>query len=78
MSHSETNSTAKTRLAWRAGYLIASLGIYLMDQASKAWAVRRLRFEDRTIIRGTLDLVTPAPPDAFAVVELEYVLPHQA
>src|SRR2546429_4022032 len=57
MSHSETNSSAKTRLAWRAGYLIASLGIYLMDQASKAWAVRRLRFEDRTIIRGTLDLV---------------------
>src|SRR5207248_10900299 len=57
MSHSETNSTAKTRLAWRAGYLIASPGIYLMDQASKAWAVRRLRFEDRTIIRGTLDLV---------------------
>src|SRR5256714_13459321 len=57
MSHSETNSTAKTRLAWRAGYLIASLGIYLMDQASKAWAVRRLRFEDRTIIRGALDLV---------------------
>src|SRR5260221_14465601 len=26
-----------------------------MDQASKAWAVRRVRFEDRTIIRGTLD-----------------------
>src|SRR5438093_13682778 len=57
MSHSETNSTAKTRLAWRAGYLIASLGIYLMDQASKAWAVRRLRFEDRTIISGALELV---------------------
>src|SRR2546426_11557973 len=44
-------------MAWRFGYLIASLGIYLMDQASKAWAVRRLRFEDRTVIRGALDLV---------------------
>src|SRR5258707_1793053 len=28
-----------------------------MDQASKAWAVRRLRFEDRTIINGAIDLV---------------------
>ena len=44
-------------MAWRAGYLVASIGIYLTDQASKAWAVRRLRFEDRTIIRGVLDLV---------------------
>ena len=52
---SESNSSAKSRIAWRVGYLVASLGIYLMDQASKAWAVRRLRFEDRTIIRGILD-----------------------
>ena len=28
-----------------------------MDQATKAWAVRRLRFEDRAIISGVLDLV---------------------
>ena len=42
---------------WRVGYLAASFGIYLMDQASKAWAVKRVRFEDRTIIRGALDLV---------------------
>lgn len=45
----------RTRIGWRIGYLIASLGIYLMDQASKAWAVRRLRFEDLTVIRGMLD-----------------------
>lgn len=44
-------------MAWRVGYLIAALGIYLMDQASKAWAVRRLRLEDWTVIRGVLDLV---------------------
>jgi len=44
-------------MAWRFGYLIASLGVYLMDQASKTWAVRRLRFEDRTVISGVLDLV---------------------
>ena len=48
---------SKTRTAWRIGYLVASLGVYLMDQASKAWAVRRVRFEDRTIIRGALDFV---------------------
>jgi signal peptidase II len=52
MSGSSTN-----RIAWRFGYLVASLGIYLMDQASKAWAVRRLRYEDRTIINGFLNLV---------------------
>ena len=52
----EPNSSAKTRIAWRIGYLVAALGIYLMDQASKAWAVRRVRFEDRTIVRGILDL----------------------
>src|SRR5881227_949093 len=49
-------SVLKNRTAWRLGYLVAALGIYLMDQASKAWAVRRLRFADRTIIRGILDL----------------------
>ena len=52
-----TNLSIKNRTAWRLGYLVAALGIYLMDQASKTWAVRRLRFEDRTIIRGFLDLV---------------------
>ena len=57
MSAIESRLFSKTRMAWRAGYLVASLGVYLMDQASKAWAVRRLRLEDRTIIRGALDLV---------------------
>ncbi len=45
----------KNRIAWRIGYLVAALGIYLVDQSSKAWALRRLRFDDRTIIRGILD-----------------------
>jgi signal peptidase II len=30
------------RLGWRGAYLLAALGVYLADQASKAWAVRRL------------------------------------
>ena len=45
----------KNRLAWRIGYLTASLGIYLTDQASKAWVLRRLRFRDTTVISGLLD-----------------------
>ena len=47
----------KNRITWRVGYLVASLGVYLMDQASKAWAVRRVRFEDLTMVRGALDFV---------------------
>jgi signal peptidase II len=57
MSDNDPTSSSANRLTWRVGYLVASLGVYLMDQASKAWAVRRVRFEDRTIIRGALDFV---------------------
>ncbi len=41
---------------WRTAYLVAACGIYLMDQATKAWAVRALRFRpDWTIIPGLLE-----------------------
>src|ERR1700693_5611355 len=54
----KVTSGARTRLGWRAGYLLASFGIYMVDQTSKAWAVRARRSGDeRTIIRGFLDLV---------------------
>src|SRR5881227_28797 len=56
MNGNDIKST-KSRIAWRILYLAASLGIYLMDQASKAWAIRRLRFADRTLISGVLDFV---------------------
>ncbi len=47
-----------TRFGWRAGYLLASFGIYMVDQVSKAWAIRTLRSgDDRTIISGFLDLI---------------------
>src|ERR1700730_7456991 len=55
MSKSLAADNAKTRAAWRVGYLVASLGIYLMDQASKAWAVRHLRFRDQIVFPGVLD-----------------------
>lgn len=55
MSDREAKAFSKSRITWRVGYLVAALGVYLMDQASKAWAVRRVRFEDRAVIRGVLD-----------------------
>lgn len=58
---SETYFT-KRRIAWRVLYLAAALGVYLIDQASKAWAIRRLRFADRTVIGGVLDLVYAENP----------------
>src|SRR5258708_27698208 len=57
MPENQTTDSTKSRITWRVGYLVASLGVYLMDQASKAWAVRRVRFEDRTILYGSLDFV---------------------
>jgi signal peptidase II len=49
---------AQQRIGWRAAYLCAAFGIYMLDQASKAWAVRVLRHgEDKTIIGGLLDMV---------------------
>jgi signal peptidase II len=50
------------RYWWRVGYLVAALGIYLIDQSSKAWAVRRLRFHDQKVIDGVLDFVYAENP----------------
>jgi signal peptidase II len=33
-------------MGWRAAYLFAALCVFLVDQATKAWAVSRLRFGD--------------------------------
>ena len=63
--------TGKSRIGWRAGYLLASFGVYMVDQSSKAWAVRALRFgEERNVIRGFLDLVyTENPGIAFGQLQ---------
>jgi signal peptidase II len=70
-NEAERSLTSSTRLGWRAGYLFASLGIYMVDQSSKAWAVRALRFgADRTIVRGFLDFVyTENPGIAFGQLQ---------
>ncbi len=45
-------------IGWRVAYLLAAFGIYMTDQASKAWAVRALRFGDEKIlIPGLLSFV---------------------
>ncbi|MBA3514374.1 MAG: signal peptidase II [Pyrinomonadaceae bacterium] len=58
MNETRPIESTSTRLGWRGGYLLASFGIYIADQASKAWAVRALRFGyDRTLINGFLDFI---------------------
>ena len=52
MNEVQLADTPSMRLGWRAGYLLAAFGIYMVDQVTKAWAVRTLRFTgDLTIVR---------------------------
>ena len=62
MNHIDTTSSNKSRFAWRLLYLVAAIGIYLVDQASKAWAIRRVRFKDVTVISGILDFAYAENP----------------
>lgn len=46
----------KKDIFWKLGYLLASVAVFMIDQTSKAWAVRRLSFGgDREIIPGFLN-----------------------
>ncbi|HLL74408.1 MAG TPA: signal peptidase II [Pyrinomonadaceae bacterium] len=50
-------------VTWRAAYLLASFAVFLADQATKAWAVRRLRLgQDITVIPGFFDLAYAENP----------------
>ncbi|HEV7843911.1 MAG TPA: signal peptidase II [Pyrinomonadaceae bacterium] len=54
---------SERRMSWRAAYLLAAFGIYMMDQASKAWAVRALRFaREIKVIDGLLSFVYAENP----------------
>ena len=61
----------RTRFAWRAGYLLAAFALYMADQATKAWAVKMLRFgEERVVIRGFLQFIyTENPGIAFGQLQ---------
>ena len=53
----------KRRMGWRVAYLIAAFGVYMVDQASKAWALRALRYgQTRTVVDGFLDLTYAENP----------------
>lgn len=46
----------KKDIFWKLGYLLATGAVFMIDQTTKAWAVRRLRFGgDREIIPGFLN-----------------------
>jgi len=46
----------KKDIFWKLGYLAAAGAVFLIDQTTKAWAVRRLRFGgDQEIIPGFLN-----------------------
>lgn len=46
----------KKDLLWKVLYLAISAGIFMIDQTTKAWAVRRLRFGDgMSVISGFLN-----------------------
>jgi signal peptidase II len=62
MRENQTTDNSRARFGWRVGYLVASLGVYLMDQSSKAWAVRHLRFRDQIVFRGVLNFVYAENP----------------
>jgi signal peptidase II len=63
MDEVKAQPAVSTRFGWRAGYLLASFGLYMVDQSTKAWAVRSLRFGNgRTIINGLLDLMYAENP----------------
>jgi signal peptidase II len=47
----------------RVAYLLIAFGIYMIDQATKSWALNVLRFsEPKTLIRGFLDLTYAENP----------------
>ena len=71
VSANAASENVRLRFAWRAGYLLGALGIYFADQASKAWAVRTLRFGDeRVLIDGFFKFVyTENPGIAFGQLQ---------
>ncbi len=53
----------KSLYIWKAAYLVAAAAVFLFDQASKAWAIRKLRFGgDYTAIQGFLNFTYAENP----------------
>lgn len=56
---------------WKLGYLVAAGAVFMIDQTTKAWAVRRLRFgDDKEIIPGFLNFIYAQNPGvAFSMLD---------
>ena len=51
------------RIGWRVAYFLGAFGIYVVDQMTKAWAVRSLRGGQMvTLVSGFLDLTYAENP----------------
>jgi signal peptidase II len=64
-------SLNKKFFLWKLAYLAIAGGVFLIDQASKAWAVRSLRFGDgKQVISGFLNFVYAQNPGiAFSMLD---------
>jgi signal peptidase II len=68
---SEENTVNRKDIFWKLGYLAVAGGVFMIDQMTKAWAVRHLRFGgDRPIISGFLNLAYAENPGvAFSMLD---------
>jgi signal peptidase II len=56
LRRTEKRQVNKKDILWKLGYLAITAGVFMIDQTTKAWAVRRLRFgEDIPVISGFLN-----------------------
>ena len=59
------------KIGWRGAYLLAAVGVYMADQASKAWAARRLRFGEAVTVVERLLYFDYATNDGIAFGQLQ-------
>ena len=59
------------KVGWRAAYLLAAAGVYLADQATKAWAARRLRFGETVTVVERFIYFDYATNDGIAFGQLQ-------
>ncbi len=56
LRRTEKDAVTKKDIIWKLAYLAIAGGVFMIDQATKAWAVKRLRFgDDIQIIPGLLN-----------------------
>ena len=61
----------KRSIGWKFAYLALAFGVFMIDQTTKAWAVRALRFGgDRSVIDGFLNFAYAENPGvAFSMLD---------